>query len=127
MDATWRMNPDVPSRLRRARMAGLIAMATVLINAVKRGLTGGYKSGAFVTGNVRSSVTRDEPDVSGPVGSINVGTNVDYALYWEVGHYNIFTRQFERVEVWMPAATSNREQMAAAYARAFQRTMESGA
>lgn len=114
----------VVERLRRARMAGLIAAATVLINAVKRGLTGGYKSGDFVTGNVRSSVTRTEPIVDGEGGSIAVGTNVMYALYWEIGHVNLFTRRFERKEVWMPALTSTAEEIRAAYARAFAAAMQ---
>lgn len=113
--------PAVIARMRRARSAGLIAAATVLINAVKRGLAGGYKSGAFVTGHVLNSVTRSEPDLVD--GSILVGTNVPYALYWEVGHDNLYSRRFERVEVWYPAMTSNREQIAAAYARAYSREM----
>lgn len=121
---TYRSNfPALAARMRRARMAGLIAAATVLINAVKRGLAGGYTSGDFVTGNVLNSVTRDEPNVSGPVGTIHVGTNVPYALFWELGHVNLFTRKYERVEVWMPALLSNKEQMAAAYARAYARVM----
>lgn len=116
--------PAVVAKLRRARIAGLIAAATVLINAVKRGLTGGYTSGDFVTGNVRSSVTRSEPSVDGAVGSIEVGTNVMYALYWELGHINLFTRNFERKEVWVPALFGSRQQIEAAYARAFRAVME---
>ena len=112
--------PVVAARFRRARMAGLIAAATVLINAVKRGLTGGYKSGLFVTGNVRSSVTRSEPEIGPLGGEILVGTNVAYALHWELGHMNLFTRHFERKEVWMPALLSNKDQMQVAYERAFR-------
>lgn len=119
--------PQTLERIRRARMAGLVAMATVLVNAVKRALTGGYTSGAFVTGNVRSSVTHSEPDISGPVGYIDVGTNVIYALYWELGHFNLFTRRFERQERWMPALLSSREAMQIAYARAFRAAMEGNA
>ena len=50
--------PAVRAQIDRARNAGLIAAAHVVINEVKRGLTGGYTSGAFVTGRVLNSVTR---------------------------------------------------------------------
>lgn len=113
--------PAVVARLRRARSAGLIAAATVLINAVKRGLQGGYTSGDFVTGASINAVTRSEPDLVN--GEILVGTNLMYNLFWELGHFNLFTRRFERVEVWYPAMTSNREQIQAAYARAYAREM----
>jgi hypothetical protein len=119
--------PAVTARMRRARAAGLIAAATVLINAVKRGLTGGYTSGNFVTGHVRASVTRSEPEIGPTDGHIEVGTDVMYALFWELGHINLFTRKFERVEVWMPALLSTREQIQAAYARAFRTTFEGAA
>jgi hypothetical protein len=109
------------ARYRRARAAGLIAAATVYINAVKRGLRGGYTSGEFVTGNVINSVTRTEPDLVR--GEIVVGTNVLYALYWELGHYNLFTRSFQRKEVWMPALSESATRMRDAYARAFAREM----
>lgn len=113
----------VSDEINRARAAALIAAATVLVNAVKRGLTGGYTSGDFVTGNVRSSVTRSEPVITPAEGSIQVGTNVDYAVFWEVGHINLFTRKYERVEVWYPALRDNTEAMRAAYARVFARSM----
>ena len=119
---TYQSNlPAVLAKTRRARSAGLIAAATVLINAVKRGLRGGYKSGAWVTGNVMNSVTRSEPDLA--LGEILVGTNVNYALFWELGFMSAWSRKFERKEVWMPAMLSNREQIAAAYARAYAREM----
>lgn len=119
---TYRSNlPAVITTMRRARSAGLIAAATVLINAVKRGLTGGYTSGDFVTGHVLNSVTRTEPDLGD--GSIQVGTNVMYALYWELGHVNMYTRRFERVEIWYPALRDTAEAQRQAYARAHARVM----
>jgi DNA-binding Lrp family transcriptional regulator len=109
----------IEARLARARSAGLIAAATVYVNAVKLGLRGGYTSGAFVTGNVINSVTRSEPDLVR--GEILVGTNVLYALYWELGHINLFLRRYVRKEVWMPALSESAARMRDAYAVAFRR------
>jgi hypothetical protein len=106
-----------------ARKQALIAAATVLINDVKRGLRGGYTSGAFVTGNVIGSVTRDEPLVTATEGVVRVGTNVPYALYWELGHHNAFTRKYARKEVWMPALSAAAARMQDAYARTMRRLL----
>jgi len=110
--------------MEQARDAGLIAAAEVVKTEVKRGLRGGYTSGAFVTGNVWNSVTRTDPTDENGVRVIRVGTNVMYALYWELGHQNLFTRKFERVEVWMPTFLSTADRQALAFARVFARFME---
>lgn len=115
--------PAVTAKLTDARRAGLIAAATVLQNAVKRNLTGGYTSGAFVTGHVHASVTISKPDMTPFSGSIAVGTDVPYALFWEVGHHNTFTRQYERVEKWMPALLESRIAMQRAFEQEFLRMM----
>lgn len=116
----------VLARLDEARRGGLVAAATVLQTAVKQGLRGGYKSGAFVTGNVVASVTRSEPLVTVSEGSITVGTNIPYALFWELGHQNTWTRKYERKEVWMPALSANAERMQGAYWRVVRRVLEGG-
>lgn len=118
--------PSIEQRLRAARMAGLIAAAEVVVNAVKEGLRGGYTSGLFVTGNVMNSVNRSEPEQNADGAFILVGTGVDYALFWEVGHNNIFTRRFERKEVWMPALLSTRAEQLAAFQRVYARFMGGG-
>lgn len=72
----------------------------------------GYKTGRFVTGNIANSVARGEPEPSGDGYEIAVGsTQVDppYALFWEIGHFNWFTGQFERHEIWVPLMVENRE------------------
>jgi len=119
--------PQVTAGMRNARSAGLLAAAAVVENEVKRGLSGGYTSGDFVTGHVLSSVNHSEPivDVSGAY--ILVGTDVMYALFWEIGHVNLFTRKFERVEIWMPALLSTRAEQLAAFQRAYQRALGGGA
>ena len=115
--------PQIKSRLQQATDAGLLAAAAVVENKVKEGLRGGYTSGAFVTGHVMASVNHSEPEL-GPNGAfILVGTDVMYALYWELGHMNLFTRKFERKEVWMPALLSSRGEQLSAFQRTYQRFM----
>ena len=115
--------PVVKSRMQQATDAGLLAAAAVVENKVKEGLRGGYTSGAFVTGHVMASVNHSEPEL-GPNGAfILVGTDVMYALYWELGHMNLFTRKFERKEVWMPALLSSRAEQLSAFQRTYQRFM----
>lgn len=98
----------------RAMKSGLIAAAETYVAPVKERLQKGYTSGAFTTGNMANSVARGEPEVTSDGASIAVGsTQVEppYGLYWEVGHHNVFTRKFERVEVWVPIAVQMREQL----------------
>lgn len=90
---------EFADRFPAAVNAGLKAAAYVYANEVKRALAPGYTSGAFVTGRVLNSVTVGEP----ANGAIEVGSDVDYAMYWELGHHNLFTRRYERVEIWRPA------------------------
>lgn len=99
---------------------GLIAAAYIASNEVKRRLRGGYTSGQFVTGNVINSVTRSEP-VKTPNGwRIVVGTNVPYALYWELGHFNLFMRRFARVEHWRLSMIDTQRQQQEAFGRVFK-------
>lgn len=122
---TWKSNLSAFKRdADRAAELGVIAAAYVLVNSVKRALRGGYKSGDFVTGNVINSVTRGTPFREGSGWSIRVGTNVKYALYWEIGHFNAWTRRYEREERWRPAFMDARREMVAAYSRTWKRHMK---
>lgn len=108
----------------RAKRLALRAGANVLRNAVMRGLRGGYTSGAFVTGRVMNSVTISPVlELGGGVMGIKVGTNVMYALYWELGHWNLFTGKYERVEVWRPALFSSRKEVREAFVNRYTREM----
>lgn len=113
--------PAVVERLRRARMAGLVAAADVYVEAMKRALRGGFTTGKFSDNTLADSVTRSEPDADGQ--GIYVGTRWVYALMWELGHLNAFTRQFERQERWVPTFQEQRGNIRAAYARAFRAAM----
>lgn len=115
---TYRSNLGrVTDRIEEARRGALFAAAQVLRTAVVNGLRGGYKSGRFVTGNVAASVTVSPVRVTPTEGEVTVGTNVRYALYWELGHVNPWTRKYERQEVWAPALRDHADRMRAAYAR----------
>lgn len=107
-----------------ATPVALIAAAQVIINAVKRRLAGGYTSGAFTTGNVLNSVTRSDPEPTGLGGyALEIGTNVPYALYWELGHHNVFTRKYERAPVWEPAFLESQGDAASTYERVLRRLL----
>lgn len=125
MTATaWTSNLDTFNRDDDdAQEMAIIAVAYVLVNAVKRALKGGYTSGAFVTGETINSVTRGTPFREGMGWSIEVGTNLMRALFWEIGHNNLFTGKYEREERWRPAFMDSRDAMAATYAREYQRRM----
>lgn len=124
--STWKSNIN-GGLIDRATQAGLIAAAYVATNEVKRRLRGGYTSGMFVTGALINSVTRGEPvrERDGQWG-IRVGTDRPYALWWEIGHVNLFLKRFVRVEHWRLAMIDSRNEQAAAFARAFTRVMGGG-
>ena len=117
----------IKSRMQEATAAGLLAAAAVVENKVKQELSGGYTSGRWVTGHVMASVNHSEPEL-GPNGAfILVGTDVMYALFWELGFQSIFSRKFERVEKWVPALFQTRSEQLAAFQRAAARFMGGGA
>ena len=100
----------------RQMQAGLIAAAELFLADIKDELKGGYTSGDFVTGANVNAVRRGSPEQGIDGWQIAVGSDVDYALYWEVGHHNLFTRKYERVEKWVPTMLQNREKYVAAVA-----------
>ena len=52
-----------------------------------------------------------------------LGTKLIEALYWELGHQNLFTRRHERVQIWEPAGMASTGAMRDAYARVVARLM----
>jgi hypothetical protein len=127
--AEWKSNHQ---RFLRAHVNavddGLIAASQVIVNEVKRMLRGGFKGGAFTTGQLLNSVTRSAPfnyrggNRTG-VRSVRVGTPLLYGLGWELGHHNVYTRAFEREERWRPAMAQAREAAAKAFAIAYMNRM----
>lgn len=114
---------ELAQRFAGAVDAGLVAAGETFKTEVKRQLAPGYTSGAFVTGHVLGSVTRTAPSTIGGVRVLHVGTNVDYAMFWELGHENLFMRRFAQKLVWGPAITSTLEAQRAAFDEAFRRAM----
>lgn len=115
------------TNIRVAQAKGLIAAANVVRNEVKRNLRHGYLSslgnwGDFVTGNNINHVRVSDPTFTSDGGSIKVGTDLLYALFWEVGHHNIFTRHFERDPIWASSYALSRALAVEAYDRVFART-----
>lgn len=101
MPFTSNLDADM-ARALAAVDAGLRAGGYYLANRIKEQLAGGYTSGDFVTGHVLNSVTLSEPYDEGNARVLEVGTDVDYALFWEMGFDSIFSRHYERVEIWRP-------------------------
>lgn len=162
----YRSNVQSVRRLMdRAVDAGLIAGGQQIVNRVKLGLRGGYAGGEFVTGNVMNSVTVTKLDGDGPKpytrdgggmgpkemtpiaepirvnggARLVIGTNVGYALPWEVGFVparGVFSPgvgtstagpiAMRRKEVWRPAAEQGAAPARAAFQRAYDRVMTSG-
>jgi hypothetical protein len=121
LPAEWRSNLGVfLGATDRAIKSGLIAVAETYMAPVKERLLKGYTSGEFTTGNIANSVARGEPVVTGDGAEIAVGstqTDPPYALYWELGHINLFMKSnsvmggLVRIPVWEPIMVDMRQQL----------------
>jgi hypothetical protein len=101
----------------RALLSAAIATAETAVADQKQLLEHGYTSGAFVTGNNVNAVVRGDPVLTADGVAIAYGsTNLEYALPWELGHMNLFTGKFERVETWVPNMIQNRDKYAGIFA-----------
>ncbi len=113
-------------QFRAAVDGGLVAAGYVYRNRVVEKLTQGYTSGDFVTPHVALTVRVSAAlDLDGK-RVVLVGTDVMYALYWEMGHQNRFTRRFERVEHWRLAMLETAPAQFAAFGRVFSRAFQGG-
>lgn len=101
----------------RAARNMLLAAATVVQNQAKRNVRGGFKSGDFVTGTLINKI-----DVEVEDDHAEIGTEVDYGAFWEVGHNNIFTRKYEREEWLRPAMEKTKKEQQKAAVKAARRT-----
>lgn len=83
-----------------------------------------YKGGAFrSTLQVKQSIRRLAPYKTSDGWETTIGTKFIEALYWELGHRNVFTRKYERVQLWVPTATDNVDAMRTTFARVVARIM----
>jgi hypothetical protein len=128
MTYTGGMASTFEQRHKRATDAALEAGAQELINGLKDtkplGLTQGYTSGDFVTGETLNSIQSTDPYTQEGRRAISVYTDLKRALYWEYGHINAFTRKYEREERWYPTLIRKDEDIFNAYARVYKRFME---
>lgn len=139
MSATWTTNLD---RLRQAHPVavdrGLRAAAEVPRSRIVRRLMQGYTTGKYSNkaAGVAGSVTVSDPVTEDGVRVIRIGTNkksdaispkygepFSYPLGWEVGHFNVFTGNYERVEIWGPAMAETRLQQAEAFSKVYRQVM----
>jgi len=117
---------QVEARMAQAEDDALFAAAQVYRNAMTKALLGGYTSGRFYSGmqGVAGSVAVSTPQRDPGGAFIVVGTNVTYAKFWELGHLNLFTGKYERVEKWRPALEQEAPNILATYARVYGRLMQ---
>jgi hypothetical protein len=113
------------ARADNAGMLGLAAAVNVLKNAVVQQFgsnyyTGGrFRSTLFVKQSIRFLTPYKTPDGYETI----LGTKLMEALYWELGHQNLFTGNPERVQIWKPAGDASRGAMRDAYNRVVARLM----
>lgn len=127
------------ARYREAARLGVDAAANVLEREVARAHDASYyKGGAFRgTLKIRQSIRHSPPAPvrvwgRGRFGAqaaqaqgweSKVGTKHIEALFWELGHHNLFTRQYERVRIWVPTAIANVDKMRRNFAAVVARVM----
>lgn len=109
----------------------LFAAAEVLQAEIKRRLRRGYTSGAFVgpDADPESPGTLADSVIISPITTekgarvIRVGSTDPVAIAWEVGHLNIFTDRFERVEHFRDAVLAKQRAIASMFAVVYRGEM----
>lgn len=114
-------------RFQEASRYAVDATANTLQANVTRNFGTHYTSQAFRdTLKVRPAIRRTAPyrDAQGNFAArvgIKQGKVGLVALAWELGHHNLFTRKFERVEIWVPTAMDSIPAMQATFTRVLAR------
>lgn len=115
---------EVRARYGKGAKAGVDAAANLMQREVVKAFGSDYyKGGAFrSTLQVKQSIRRQV--MASPTGWVAlIGTKIKEALYWELGHPNIFTRKFERVQIWVPTALANADNARQEFAKIVARVM----
>jgi hypothetical protein len=126
--------------LDKARRNGVVACGNLLVRRLKKAFGSGYyKGGRFRdTLKVKASIQRDDAPTLGREGyGIRVGPRFGGAtpqaggtqrgrawmvpLYWELGHYNVFTRRHERREIFRPTGVDSTPALGAEYGKVVTR------
>ena len=134
-------------KLDRASYYAIDAATNQMQRTVTNAFGKHYTSGAFRDSlKVRANIRRSDPekDVDGKWHArIGIKPNIrnaqeqnprddkkkvygvgEIALAWELGHHNVFTRRYERVEIWVPKAQESVPAARTAFARVMKRYME---
>jgi acyl dehydratase len=139
--------PGFDKKFRDASRYAVDAAAALYEGNVKRRMMRGYyTSGAFrSTAQIVQHVQREKPvyrdggweTVVGIPSGIRVRVDrlgkkrsldvAGIALAWELGHQNLFTRKFERVEIFKPVLLESAQQIVQTYARILKRYLDRGA
>lgn len=123
----WESNrPAVEALLLRAVDMGLTAAAALYASEITNRLRNGFTSGDFVTGNLADSVTFGRPEWRDGKRCISIGTNFEYALFWELGHLSLWTADYEHVPVWVPTLNELAPQLRALFLEEFQKVWKPG-
>ena len=120
-----RYDAAAKDRYREGARKGVEAAATHLWVSVRKAFGSWYYTSAAFrsTLQVKQSIRRDGPKWDGEGWESLVGTNKVEALYWELGHHNVFTRKYERVEMWVPTGAREVQAMRDTFARVVARMM----
>lgn len=106
--------------------AGVIAGAEAMANAIleywiANAAFPGYTSGDFAKGNAADiQITPVYTKRGKRQADIYSAANRDgepYPAYWELGHENVVTGKYERVEIWRPAMEQYADQIGNVMAR----------
>jgi hypothetical protein len=122
MTTAWESKiPAVTQRMEGdATRSGLKAAGELVKARIIKRLEEGYTTGFWVTGRVAKSVKRNRPGAK----AVKITCPNPVAVEWELGHYNIFTRRQERVEVFRPATEEHPEDVAREFARRYIEKLE---
>jgi hypothetical protein len=123
-----------------ARRQGVVACGNLLVRRLKKAFGSSYyKGGRFRdTLKVEASIQReDEPTLGREGWSIRVGPKFGdpqekaagvkrgkawmVPLYWELGHYNVFTRRYERREIFRPTGVDSTPALGVEYGKVVTR------
>ena len=108
MGATYKSHiPEFKQRLNAAIERSMKDSAEAFRLAIQAKIADGFTSGQFTTGRLAAG----EPLVSNVSVNekgnyeVSVGTNDLVLIAWTLGHYNVFTKRFERVDTFTESAS----------------------
>jgi hypothetical protein len=103
---TWTSNVRAfADALERATAEGLEEAAQMLARVIREKVAAGYTSGKFATGASAATIqVIVKPGETPGEFKVTIGTDSEVVAAWELGHHNLFTRQYERVEHWRRSA-----------------------